>query len=92
MIQAVVKKLADQAALSAAVIPAGPLEPLHQIGGGFATEHLLRIAVNVNWHVVKTADDTVLIEDETPVYDGDLSDEKGDLARYALLSLSGCRG
>ena len=68
------EKLAHQAALGAAVIPAGPLEPLHQIGGGFAADHLLRIAVNVNWHVVKTADDTVLTGDETPVYDGDLSD------------------
>ena len=92
MIQAVVEKLADHAALGAAVSPAGPIQPGHQIGGGFEGNQLLRVGLNVNSHAVITGDDTVLSRRETPVYDWDLSDVEGDLAQYAQLTLSGCRG
>ena len=68
------EKLAHQAALGAAVIPAGRLESLHQIGGGFEGNQLLRVGLNVNSHAVITGDDTVLSRRETPVYDWDLSD------------------
>ena len=86
-----VKKLADHAALGAAVSPAGPIQPVHQIGGGFEGNQLLRVGLNVNSHAVMTGDDTVLSRRETPVYNWDLSDEMGGLALYALLLLSGCR-
>ena len=92
MIQAVVEKLADQAALGAAVSRAGPIQPVHQIGGGLEGNQLLRVGLNVNCHVVLTRDDTVLSPGETPVYDWDLSDAWGDLAQYAQLTPSGCRG
>ena len=64
-----VEKLADHAALGAAVSPAGPIQPGHQIGGGFEGNQLLRVGLNVNSHAVITGDDTVLSRRETPVYD-----------------------
>ena len=63
------EKLADHAALGAALTPAGPLQPLHQIGGGFEGNQLLRVGLNVNSHAVITEDDTVLSRRETPFYD-----------------------
>ena len=48
--------------------------------------------MNVNCDAVITRDNTVLTLDETPVYECDLSESMGDLAPYALLLLSGCRG
>ena len=87
-----VKKLLDQAALGAAESEARPIDLLHQIAGGFEINQLLRIAMNVNCHAVITRDDTVRTTDETNIQDCDRSDSMGDLAPYALLSLSGCRG
>ncbi len=48
--------------------------------------------MNVNCHAVITRDDMVLTTDETLVQECDLSDSMGDLAPYAHLSLSCCRG
>ena len=92
LIQALGKKLTNQAAFVAAKNDAGAVNSLHQFGRSFEGKQPLRVGFNVNSHAVITRDDTVLSRRKTPVYNWDLSDEKDDLALYALLSLSGCRG
>ena len=86
------QKLADQAALRAVESNAGLVDTRHQFGGRFEGDQLLWIPVNVNGHAVLSVDDTVLPRRKTLVYDWDLSDAWGDLAQYALLTPSGCRG
>ena len=92
LVQALGKKLSDQAAFVAAENHAGVVNSLDQLRWRFEGKQLLRVGLNVNCHVVLTRDETVLSPGETLVYDWDLSDAWGDLAQYAQLTPSGCRG
>ena len=86
------KKLSDQAAFVAAENDTGVVNSLNQLRWCFEGKQLMRVGLNVNCHVVFTRDDAVLSRGETPVYEWNLSDAWGDLAQYAQLTLSGCRG
>jgi hypothetical protein len=74
LVQALGKKLSDQAAFVAAENDAGVINSLDQLRWRFEGKQLLRVGLNVNCHVVLPRDDTVLSRRETPVYDWDLSD------------------